>query len=188
MVSELDGGQPPSPVSMLEGVALEAPHPAGTVSVVVRLPVGLPPRPPSPAVTLPPPPPQQQHAQPPAEEADAMQMDALQDQLPLSRSVRPALHPPPDSQQHVSDFVPLSEVGGGGAAPQPRLPQDSLQQQQQQQASASLGSSLLEEPSSHPERPASATGYESGDDMDVLSMRHCTNCTGTLWGPICMVR
>jgi hypothetical protein len=77
----------------------------------------------------------------------------------------------PQQQQHPApSFVPLSEMGGSACA-----------------AAACLGSSD-EEPSTRPDRPASAGGYESGDDMDVLSMQHCTNCTGTLWGHICMVR
>jgi hypothetical protein len=75
----------------------------------------------------------------------------------------------PQQQQHPApSFVPLSEMGGSACA-----------------AAACLGSSD-EEPSTRPDRPASAGGYESGDDMDVLSMQHCTNCTGTLWGHICM--
>lgn len=60
--------------------------------------------------------------------------------------------------------------------------QPSAHEQHSQPSGSSLG-----EPSSRPDRPPSGAGYESGDDMDMLAMQHCTNCTGTLWGHICMV-
>lgn len=204
MVSELDGGQPPSPVSLPPGAApMEAPHPAGTVSVA-RPPAGLPPRPPSPAAA-----PQL------LEETEDMQVDS--DAAAPSRSSSP-------TPRGASPMVPIHELGGAphqqqqqkqqaqpAAALEPRpLPplaqqqpqqpdeqQPDKQQQEEQQgepaaargSSPSPGSSSLgEELGGHPGRPASATGYESGDDMDMLAMRHCTNCTGTLWGHICMVR
>jgi hypothetical protein len=62
-----------------------------------------------------------------------------------------------------------------------RAVQPSAHEHQPQPSDSSLG-----EPSSQPERPASGAGYESGDDMDMLAVQHCTNCTGTLWGHICM--
>lgn len=118
--------------------------------------------------------------------------------LPLSRSPSPlaALAPSASAaaataadlpldmgqqQQHVSSFVPMGEMGGSAAASPPLAPQ---------QLSLAAADDEDEEPSSlQPstvERPASGTGYESGDDMDMMSVRHCTNCTGPLWGHICM--
>jgi hypothetical protein len=77
-------------------------------------------------------------------------------------------------------FVPLDQLGGGSGPPTAAV---SLQAEP-----STGGGSSEEEPSSRQlDGPVSATGYESGDDMDVLTMQHCTNCTGTLWGHICMV-
>ena len=91
-----------------------------------------------------------------------------------------------------SRFVPLSEMGGdwssGAAGPAVQLfgqPGGAIQsdaaafQQQQQHGELST-----------PARDGHSTGYDSGDDMDFLSMRHCINCTASLSlvGGICMVR
>ena len=182
MVSELGGGQPLSPAASLPlDTQLEAAYPAGDVSA--------PPPPPPPAAATQPLPtsaPAAEALQHPQQQqqagADAMVVDGFQ---PLSRSHSPALSlaaalRQPPGEQPLSGFVPLSEMGGSG-------PPTAAVSMQQQQPSTSPGSSE-EEPSSRPlDRPASAAGYESGDDMDVLSMQHCTNCTGTLWGHICMV-
>jgi hypothetical protein len=101
-------------------------------------------------------------------------------------------HPQPQAQQHqASPFVPLSEIGGGGST---AVTQQPVNQQQPLQQQPSTGAATSEEDEGgglqRPCRSGSgglSAGYESGDDMDVLNMRHCTNCTGTLWGHICMV-
>ena len=227
VVSELAGGQPPSPLAAVAHP--EQPHPAGTVTLAARS---------RPASPQPPGPEQQQQARawdPPAQHAapggpadggEAMQLDCA----PLSRSHSPALsvpalRAPAAPEQQASGFVPLSELGGSGASSQlhdAAVEQQRQQQQQQAERAAAAphhagrppldphlplpprgaqaheaaprdpqpqpSCSSLEEPSSRPDRPPSGTGYESGDDMDVLAMRPCVNCTGTLWGHICMVR
>ncbi len=103
--------------------------------------------------------PEEQHPQPPQHQAHAHHAGRppLDPHLPL---------PPRDARIHEAH----------------QAAQPSAHEQQPQPSGSSLG-----EPSSRPERPPSGAGYESGDDMDMLAVQHCTNCTGTLWGHICMV-
>ncbi|PSC68929.1 histone deacetylase 15 isoform X1 [Micractinium conductrix] len=90
------------------------------------------------------------------------------------------------AQQHAPGFVPVSALGGSPSAPLVH-PVPPLRHAS---APPPAGADADEEPSSlqpsQLERPASGAGYESSDDMDMLAMRHCLNCTGPLWGHICM--
>lgn len=89
------------------------------------------------------------------------------------------------AEQQPSSFVPVGELGSGNAAASHADPIPAAGGS----PAAATGSEGDEPSSLQPsamERPVSAAGYESGDDMDLLSMQHCTNCTGPLWGHICM--
>lgn len=104
--------------------------------------------------------------------------------VPQSRAASPFV-PPGDYARATSEplpggFVPLSAMGGGEVeTTAAAAPVDSS-------GCEGSGGAMRSDPSF----PQSATGYESGDDMDFLSMRHCVNCTGSLplAGGVCMVR
>lgn len=207
MVSEMGGGQPPSPATTPCCATLpNETHPVGSVT----LPLAAGPSRPAPLL-------QQSSASDSLDAAatdtiskanaqcEDMQVDGagtaaaatVVPPLPqpsrspspfgvaLKPSVAAAAEQYQNPEQQPSNFVPVVELGGGSAAVVHADP-----------PSAGCGSPAAatgsegEEPSSlQPsalERPASAAGYESGDDMDLLAMQHCTNCTGPLWGHICM--
>lgn len=212
MVSEMGGGQPPSPANPPFGAPLlNETHPVGVVT--------LPPAKPAPPVA-----PQQEQSAGESSDAaatepvsqveaqsEAMQLDgagaasvpaaSLPLLAPTSRSPSPfaaALKPSAaaaaaadeeqrEAEQEPSTFVPVGELGGGSAAAVHAGPHAGPAGGG---SPAAVTGSDGDEPSSlQPsamERPVSTAGYESGDDMDLLSMQHCTNCTGPLWGHICM--
>ena len=193
MVSEMGGGHPPSPAADHRGAAALNDHPVGAVTVSAPLPAqrsvlqaaaSHPAREPSSD----------------AEGSDAMQVDgegsddgvAAAQVLSRSPSAAPlepsiaAAEQQQQAQQHAPGFVPVSALGGSPSAPLVH-PVPPLRHAS---APPPAGADADEEPSSlqpsQLERPASGAGYESSDDMDMLAMRHCLNCTGPLWGHICM--
>ncbi|KAL4427667.1 hypothetical protein ABPG75_001756, partial [Micractinium tetrahymenae] len=210
MVSEMGGGQPPSPAAPPPGaLLLDETHPVGAVTLQPAV------QPRAPAAPAPPRAISGAAAAEAASDGDAhcdvMQVDGAgpaaapavalahlpalpsRSPSPFAAALKPsaaaaAEHQEPEQQQ-PSAFVPVGELGcGGGCSGAAAVPAE---------VSPAGGSSLAagtgsegDEPSSlqpsASERPASAAGYESGDDMDLLSMQHCTNCTGPLWGHICM--
>lgn len=210
MVSEMGGGQPPSPAAMPGGPHLDDSHPVGVVTTVA-----LSPRLAGPAAAKP----SAAAAAPVAaaakaaishdgaaaelpDSAHAMQMDVDAEGEPAAALPPPSRSPSPivlalkpsaaaaamiaaeqargtqeqPQQQQASSFVPVGDLDGSAGSRAASL---------HAQPALSDGEPSSLQPSAM-ERPASATGYESGDDMDMLSMRHCTNCTGPLWGHICM--
>lgn len=109
---------------------------------------------------------------------------AVEQQHPEEQHPQPPQHLPHPhhaGRPPLDPHLPLPPREARMHEPQ-QAAQPSAHEQQPQPSGSSLG-----EPSSRPERLPSGAGYESGDDMDMLAVQHCTNCTGTLWGHICMV-
>ncbi|GAB4821315.1 hypothetical protein N2152v2_008361 [Parachlorella kessleri] len=91
----------------------------------------------------------------------------------------------------LSALIPLAEVAGGGAdAPgasenEPDSPLLGLADDEQDGHSGGGTSSCGMDSSAHDGQEHVDAGYVSSDDMDFMSMRHCINCTGDMWGSVC---
>lgn len=99
---------------------------------------------------------------------------------PISRAATPSVMPGASAQAGSEplpgSFVPLSAVGGGEPA--------AAEAMGSVEVSGGSSGGMVRDPS----LPQSTAGYESGDDMDFASMRHCVNCTASmpLSGGVCM--